>query len=78
MIFTVFSNKNGLPAGGWWLVTKRRYMRCSGLADVENDIFDSVLEEIPPPKRMLKMLAFVPPPTGISLSHFGKARVDII
>ena len=21
MIFTVFSNKNGLPAGGWWLVT---------------------------------------------------------
>ena len=45
MIFAVFSNKNGLPAGGWWLVTKRPYMRCSGLADVENDVFDSVLKQ---------------------------------
>ena len=44
IICTVFSNKNGLPAGGWWPVTKRRYMRCSGLADVENDVFDSVLK----------------------------------
>ena len=45
MIFTVFSSKNGLPAGGWWLATKRRHVRCSGLADVENDVFDSVLKQ---------------------------------
>ncbi len=35
------SNENGLPAGGWWLVTKRRYMRCSGHADAENAGFRS-------------------------------------
>ena len=45
MIFTVPSNKTGLPAGAWWLVTKHRYMRCSELADVENDVFDSVLKQ---------------------------------
>ena len=45
IIFTVFSNKNGLSAGAWWIVTKRRDMRCSGLADVENDKFYSVFKQ---------------------------------
>ena len=56
IILTVFSNKNGLSTGAWWIVTKRRDMRCSGLADVENDNFI---------KRHNARAAFRSPPTGL-------------
>ena len=29
--YSLFSNTEGVPAGGRWLVTKRRYMRLLGL-----------------------------------------------